>query len=92
MGTYSTAHLLVFAREIDTCPGYAYPVENVLRNRPDVVIWTERDNESNKSQSCTKALYRLNLKTPDIGNKFIEVYKEIQKICEQCRKNQQHKR
>ena len=91
MKTYSASHFLVFARTVDECPGGICPVEKLLRTRSDVVSWIERDNDDDKSESRTKALYRLNLETPDIGNKFIEVYKEAQKICERCREQSHEK-
>lgn len=95
MTYYSHEHTLIFAREVDNCPGNLCPVEQFLRQREDVINWVERDNDVDKeaSESRTRGLYKLNLDTPDIGNKFVEVYKEAMKICEQCRnKNQNRKR
>ena len=68
------------------CPSIACPAEEYLLSRPDVLIWPTRNNKKDASSSITKMSYRLNLETEDIGNKFIETYKEVQKICAECHK------
>ena len=70
------------------CPTTRRPVIQYLKSRPDVVKSTLVDN---RDKGNIKSEYVLNLKTEDIGNKFIEVYKEAQRICADCHKQVREK-
>lgn len=73
------------------CPTTACPVQEYLLSRSDILNFIATDNKTDDSESRTKVVYKLNLDTEDIGNKFIEVYKEAQKICERCREQSHEK-
>ena len=63
------------------------PVQEYLLNQKDVLDVVDIRNTTHAdSPPQTNARYRLKLETEDIGNKFIEVYKKSQQICEQCQK------